>query len=164
MIKVYAGIDPGATGAISSIIYDGTKIVDYSVQEFKHSGIDGYITYLKDLQHYFNIQKLVVESVHSMPGQGVSSTFTFGTRFGEILGVLKALGIGYELISPQKWQKEIGAIKPASTKADKKKTISEKIIAMYPETGSLIRGPRAGYKDGVGDAFGLAHYAFKIYK
>lgn len=161
--KAYIGIDPGATGALS-VIFTGDGIpFKLDTVEFKNAGIDGFIFALKDILTFSPIGKVMVESVHAMPKQGVSSMFTFGTRFGEILGALKALGIGYELVTPQKWQKEIGVVKPTSTTAERKKAISEKIIAMYPETGSLIRGPKGGYKDGVGDAFGLAHYARKHY-
>lgn len=163
MTKVYIGIDPGASGAISALITKDGTIHSHQTVEFKTAGLDGYIDSLWALK-LLNIQKVIVEQVHAMPGQGVTSMFTFGKNFGEILGALKALGIGYELVPPQKWQKELGVIKPTASKADRKKAISERVIAIYPETGSLIRGPKGGYKDGVADAFGLAHYAFKNYK
>lgn len=47
----------------------------------------------------------VVEHVHSMPRQGVASMFRFGCAFGQILGVLQALGIPYELVQPQTWKR-----------------------------------------------------------
>ena len=161
MTKAFIGIDPGASGAISALIIKDGIVFDHLTMEYKSKGLTGYIEDIKSMNH---IQKILVEQVHAMPGQGVSSTFTFGQRFGEILGVLTALGSGYELVSPQKWMKEIGAIKPSSSKSDRKKLISEKVIAIYPETGSLIRGPKGGFKDGVADSFGIAHYALKIYK
>lgn len=163
MHKTYIGIDPGASGALSAIVTKDGVITSHQTVEFKTAGLDGYINSLWSLK-ILNIKKVIVEQVHAMPGQGVTSMFTFGKNFGEILGALKALGIGYELVPPQKWQKELGVVKPTATKAERKKAISEKIIAVYPETGSLIRGPKGGYKDGVADAFGLAHYAYKIYK
>ena len=164
MYKTYIGIDPGATGALSVIFTKDGIPFKLDTVEFKTAGLDGYIVALRDILSFCVIGKVSVELVHSMKGQGVSSMFSFGTRYGEILGMLKALGIGYELIAPQKWQKDVGVLKPTSSKAERKKAISEKIIAMYPETGSLIRGPKGGYKDGVADAFGLAHYSLKYYK
>ena len=164
MTKAYLACDPGATGSLACIITKDDIVVDFKCQEFKSKGLVGYIEFIRDIQSMNHIQKVLVENVHSFTGQGVSSTFTFGQRFGEILGVLTALGLGYELVSPQKWMKEIGAIKPSSSKADRKKLLSEKVIAIYPETGSLIRGPKGGFKDGVADSFGIAHYALKIYK
>ena len=165
MCRTYIGIDPGASGALSVIFTKDGIPFKVDTREFKHSNLDGYIQALSDIKDVFSpISKVIVEQVHAMPGQGVTSVFTFGKNFGEILGALKALGIGYELVPPQKWQKELGVTKPTATKAERKKAISERVIAIYPETGSLIRGPKGGYKDGVADAFGLAHYAFKIYK
>jgi len=59
--------------------------------------------------------------VHAMPKQGVSSTFKFGQNFGTLLGILAALGIPHERITPGKWQKEFGLIR-----RDKNETITEK--------------------------------------
>lgn len=164
MYVASVGIDPGATGALSVVYTKDNVPHSFYTIEFKHSGIDGYINTLKDILAKYPIKKVLVEKVHAMPGQGVTSMFSFGQRYGELLGMLKTLGLGYELVTPQMWMKEIGCLAPKSTKAERKKAISEKIIAMYPDTGDLIRGPKSGYKDGVADAFGLAHYAYKKYK
>jgi len=43
----------------------------------------------------------IVEKVHSMPGQGVSSTFKFGKGYGLVLGILGALAVPIELTTPQ---------------------------------------------------------------
>ena len=48
-----------------------------------------------------------LEKVHSMPGQGVVSMFKFGTNFGWGQGVMDALSIPYELITPQRWMKAV---------------------------------------------------------
>jgi hypothetical protein len=47
----------------------------------------------------------IVERVASMPKQGVSSTFKFGTAYGAILGVLAALEVRTVLVTPQVWKK-----------------------------------------------------------
>jgi hypothetical protein len=46
----------------------------------------------------------VVEIVHSMPGQGVSSTFRFGEAYGQIVGVLTALGVTVAGVEPSVWK------------------------------------------------------------
>ena len=46
-----------------------------------------------------------VEAVHSMPGQGVSSSFKFGKNAGRWEGRLESLGIPYDLVTPHKWKK-----------------------------------------------------------
>jgi crossover junction endodeoxyribonuclease RuvC len=39
-----------------------------------------------------------------MPHQGVASTFKFGVGFGSILGVLQALGLPLEFVTPAVWK------------------------------------------------------------
>ncbi len=48
-----------------------------------------------------------IEAVHSMPEQGVASSFQFGKGFGIWLGILGALSIPYTLVTPQKWKGDI---------------------------------------------------------
>jgi crossover junction endodeoxyribonuclease RuvC len=50
-----------------------------------------------------------------MPGQGVTSTFTFGEGFGKLQMALCAAKIPYQFITPLKWQKFLGCM----TKGDK---------------------------------------------
>lgn len=101
--KVALGIDPGQTGALSIFEHcpiDGEwyllTIIDYHDRVVIHT--------LRELVAVNTICSAVIESVHSAPGQGVSSTFKFGSNFGWWLGVLDTLDISYTLVSPQKWQ------------------------------------------------------------
>lgn len=101
--NIALGIDPGQTGALSIFNQnpiDGEwyllTIIDYNDRVIIHS--------LRELVAVNTLCSVVVESVHSAPGQGVSSTFKFGANFGWWLGVLDALDISYTLVSPQKWQ------------------------------------------------------------
>lgn len=48
---------------------------------------------------------VVIEDVHSMPGQGVSSTFAFGFASGMVEGVATALGMRVLRVSPAVWRK-----------------------------------------------------------
>lgn len=50
----------------------------------------------------------VLEHVGAMPGQGVTSMFSFGENFGYLKGLLEAFEIPYELVRPQRWKKEFG--------------------------------------------------------
>ena len=47
----------------------------------------------------------IVERVASMPKQGVSSTFKFGTAYGAVIGILATLEIRTVLVTPQVWKK-----------------------------------------------------------
>ena len=56
-----------------------------------------------------------LEKVHSMPGQGVASSFKFGQGFGHLEMALTAARIPFSYVTPQKWQKELQCL----TKGDK---------------------------------------------
>ena len=102
---IYIGIDPGANGGIG-IINTHENYVEayaYSPDEL-----------LKELCIYPRAW-CMVEEVHAMPGQGVTSMFSFGKNFGYILGVLESRFIPYELVKPQKWKKEFGCTSDKNT-------------------------------------------------
>ncbi len=51
-----------------------------------------------------------LELVHSMPGQGGASGFTFGHAAGVVQGLAQGLGHPLTLVTPQKWKKAAGLI------------------------------------------------------
>jgi len=48
-----------------------------------------------------------LEAVHSMPKQGVASTFTFGKGYGIWIGIIAAVGLRVTFVTPQSWKKMI---------------------------------------------------------
>ena len=101
--RTYAiGIDPGQTGAIAIFQLDEGEYYLNSI--FDYADKDLFIPVLREISLIENCTSVCIESVHSAPGQGVSSTFKFGANFGWWIGVLDALGYSYTRISPQKWQ------------------------------------------------------------
>lgn len=52
-----------------------------------------------------------IEFVHAMPGQGVTSMFTFGYAAGAAAGVISALQIPLRFIKPLTWQRSVGVTK-----------------------------------------------------
>lgn len=141
---LYIGIDPGAKGSMC-IISNGKVL-------FKDFDLKDYSSALKAFLDTDDTELMVaIEKVHAMPGQGVSSSFSFGQRLGELEGMLTALQIPYELVAPRDWQKACGI--PA--KSDKK-GIASVIQKLYP-TAELY-GNKGGLRDGRSDALGLAHF------
>ena len=59
-----------------------------------------------------------LEKVHSMPGQGVSSTFTFGENYGILRGITTAFGHKTVHLQPLKWQKYFGLQKRDKDESD----------------------------------------------
>jgi len=104
------GIDPGASGGIAWISEDGTHVRAAKMPDTNHD--------LANILQEYPSRLAILERVSSRPGQGVSSTFKFGTNFGLIQGVLSALVIPYELVTPTVWQKAMGCL----SKGDKNVT------------------------------------------
>lgn len=93
---IYIGIDPGASGGIGVIDTTTEEAIalPYSDENLQQTLISN------------TNAKVMVERVHAMPGQGVTSMFNFGKAFGYILGMLDVLQISYELVDPIKWKRE----------------------------------------------------------
>ena len=141
---VYIGIDPGAKGSMCVIGNGKVLFKDFDLKE--------YSSILKAFLDTDDTELMVaIEKVHAMPGQGVSSSFSFGQRLGELEGMLTALQIPYELVAPKDWQKACGI--PANSD---KKGIASVIQKLYP-TAELY-GNKGGLRDGRSDALGLAHF------
>ena len=112
-MSVVIGVDPGATsGAIACFVdselldaidmpcADGIisgALLAVELREFAVAGFDSQPT-------------VVIERVHAMPKQGVSSTFKFGRSLGVIEGVIATLGWPTVWITPQAWKKHHGLI------------------------------------------------------
>lgn len=128
--NVYIGIDPGLSGGIACItceelftvkcpetIADMNDKVEAIAKLVAHTGYKAYA---------------VIEAVHSMPGQGVASTFKFGMNYGQWLGILSANKISYTQATPQKWMKWLGSM-PKDKKA-RKNHIKHLAQQRYPDT------------------------------
>ena len=105
--KAYLGFDPGKDGSMAII---GPHLVPSAVAFDKAV----YVRELWSLKRQFELFA-VVEHVGAMPGQGVTSCFSFGESFGWLQGVLDAMEIPYELVRPQKWKKEFSCTSDKNT-------------------------------------------------
>lgn len=99
-MSIFIGIDPGMSGAVSVIWDDGEPATQFHKLSEPEQDL---VSYLR--QFDLTTAKATIESVHSMPKQGVASSFKFGKSFGFCLGLLTGLQIPYRLVAPQKWQK-----------------------------------------------------------
>jgi len=112
MINVFFGIDPGKSGSISAIWVDGEPCLKSC--NLNQTEADVFFW----LNGFGSGRFAVLEKVHAMPKQGVTSSFSFGQSYGFLRGVLTALQIPFVEVSPQKWQKAMGCL----TKGDKNVT------------------------------------------
>ena len=109
MSGILAAFDPGLSGAVALAWI--SQCPSYTVRDLPTMGAGKQIVLngaeLAACLRENKVNTAIVEHVHAMPGQGVSGMFRFGTTFGQILGVLQALEIPYELVSPAKWKREM---------------------------------------------------------
>lgn len=113
--RVFCGFDPGKDGAAAFLWDDWPCLVPFDKAEYIKS-----LNLLKSRN--FKIFA-VVEHVGAMPGQGVTSCFSFGESFGWLQGMLDALGVSYELVRPQKWKKEFGCTSDKNTSIEAAKRL-----------------------------------------
>jgi len=103
MDTLFLGIDPGQNGGFA-IINDKGHVVDVFPYDNDTDAILRIESWHKASPPR-GIMRAVIENVHSMPGQGVASSFSFGRSVGVMHGALLALGIPIETMTPQAWQK-----------------------------------------------------------
>lgn len=105
---IFIGIDPGLFGAVA--IIDGATVSIHDTPVAKTGKKSDYIpaamaAILSDLRNAY----CVIEAVHALPGQGVTSMFNFGKGFGLWLGILAGLRIPHTKVTPQAWKKQLMA-------------------------------------------------------
>jgi crossover junction endodeoxyribonuclease RuvC len=101
--KCIMGVDPGLSGAIAFYYPSHPEMI--SVYDMPSIGKEVNCAELRLLINQHRPDYAVVESVHAMPKQGVSSSFNFGMSYGMMRGVIAACGISQHLVSPVKWKK-----------------------------------------------------------
>lgn len=109
---IILGIDPGLNGALS--FYDTTAewltIVDMPTMSIVRNGKDkrevsaqGVADCILEIRP----KRAYIERVGAMPGQGVSSVFSFGRSVGVLEGALACMAVPVTLVTPQVWQKGV---------------------------------------------------------
>lgn len=97
---IFVGVDPGQSGAIVAIDHNA-NVVDVILNKQTERDIwDG----LTRIVGSYPSVCATIEQVHSMPKQGVASSFKFGVSYGFLRGCLVASGVRFVEVSPVKWQ------------------------------------------------------------
>lgn len=138
----FIGIDPGKSGAMA--IINGKTVTTVPFDEEAYADALARV----DETNAF----AVVERVSAMPGQGVTSMFSFGTNYGFIQGLLTANRIPFEIVMPQKWKREFGVTSDKNTSI----TVAQRL---FPEV-SLMRTEKCKKPhDGIAEALLMAEFA-----
>lgn len=151
---IYLGIDPGKKGGYATISIVAGKAPLALVSPWDDSLFTEVVNWLSECD---GCVFCAVEKVHSMPQQGVKSTFNFGQSYGFIKGVLTALGTPFQEIPPQEWKKEFGLIGK-----DKKESIRV-CKQLFPRVSLLPTEKSRVDSDGMAEALLIAEYARRKY-
>jgi len=129
------GIDPGASGAIAllvgGVLISVHDMPTVTVERNKAQKRQVCPAGLSLLMQQLSPHRATVEKVGAMPGQGVSSMFSFGRSVGIIEGVLAAKQIPVTFTTPQAWQKQSGAAKG-------KDGSRQRVMELFPSQAHLF--------------------------
>lgn len=152
---IIMGIDPGLSGGIVILHTHTGQLLTFTMPIKQHSKKrsiepEGVI----DIIDMFKPDVAILEEVHAMPGQGVTSMFTFGLGYGLLIGILKAKNIKSYLVSPRVWQKMVSLGRGYEEAVDQ-------IKQLFPDVS--FKMPRAKKDhDGLLDAACLAWYGASL--
>jgi len=107
--------DPGKTGAWAAITHNG-DYVSCGGMIITENIIDTEKIWAEicAVRNGHDCQ-VVVESVHSMPRDGVRQAFSFGCAFGAVLSLAQRFRSPWHLVRPQRWKADMGVTAEKST-------------------------------------------------
>lgn len=105
-MTIIMGVDPGVSGAVA--FYFPMVPSRIAVDDVPVAGGEINIPELARMIRIHRPTLAVIERVHAMPKQGVSSSFNFGRSYGDVRGTISALGVPLHFVTPQKWKRHFG--------------------------------------------------------
>lgn len=90
------GIDPGQSGGLVRLSEQSGILAAHPMPDMH--------TLASWLEKWF-VSHVFIEKAQSMPKQGITSAFNYGDHFGQLQGIVIALGIPFTLVPPRTWQK-----------------------------------------------------------
>lgn len=141
-MKTIVGVDVGKTGAIAVIQGEDCKALwDMPVSD--NGRIDvialwGYCHLIGAFYGGGEKADCFIENVHTMPGQGVSSSGKFMRTFGNIEAVFACSGFNVKYVEPRIWKKRFW-----DTKAENKTEAKDRSLSMarrlFPEKKAELK-------------------------
>ena len=135
--QIKIAIDPGKGGAMAVRYPDGKVVVtNFTTETEMRDELEQVLAY-DDLAQI----SAILERVHAMPGQGVTSMFSFGANYGYWRGVLQGLRIPFTEVHPRTWQKGLmlGKVQGVERKRKLKQVASER----YPDQKVTLKNADA---------------------
>lgn len=105
----YIGIDPGISGGIA-VLYGDRVQATLKLKDATERDVWNFVRDHRGLR-----SQAIIEKVAATPQMGTVSSFTFGRSCGFLRGMLTAMEIRFDDVTPQTWQKFMRCL----TKGDK---------------------------------------------
>ncbi len=154
-MKYFIGIDPGVTGGICVIDEADRLLLLESCPKTLKGQWEAINRARAATGKSYPSLMCAIESVHSMPKQGVRSVWTFSGNYHAWLMALVAAEIPYQQISPQRWMKHFSVLlRHSGTAAEQKKKRKHRILHLAEARHPSTKIPLA-----LADAVMLAVYA-----
>jgi crossover junction endodeoxyribonuclease RuvC len=141
------GIDPGASGAMAVLDGDYPTILDVPKVGNEVDEVEWAKSWSMHLPFATHIW---VEQVGAMPGQGVTSMFNFGDRFGFVKALAYASGTPVSFVRPQKWKVGVGITAGAAKGASRLR--ASQLFPQHADLWKLVK------HDGRAEALLIAYY------
>lgn len=100
------------------------------------------------------IKRVALEVVHSMPKQGVTSSFNFGKGYGCVLGVISTMRLPLLHVQPTRWKKSV-----LDGLGREKSDAIRFAMSMFPKEDFKATPACKVEHDGMAEATCLAEYA-----
>ncbi len=119
------GIDPGKSGGLAWLSTGAAA----AASKMPATERDLWGSIAASARHFAYIEK-----VGAMPGQGVTSMFSFGQNYGMLRAFLIAAAIPFETVTPAVWQREfkLPTVKNAGSKVAKKNAHKARAQELFP--------------------------------
>lgn len=155
------GVDPGKKGALClySILGDIDRdihFIDWPKNDDPSSLWDEFDRYGL-LNQNMKVSLAILEKVHAMPKQGVSSMFSFGRNYGIWQTVLSYIECPIRYLTPQAWRK---GIVQKGDGPDPKTACYNVACRLFPELKPKLVTVKGHIQDGRVDALLMAYRAY----
>jgi crossover junction endodeoxyribonuclease RuvC len=161
---IFLGLDPGLSGAVAVLSFRDPEptvsFFDTPTAKVVKNGKNRSEYLIGEMANILRsntpVTSAVLEKVGAMPGQGVTSMFTFGRGLGIWEGLLAALDIPYTLVAPVTWKKQLmGDMDKSSKDASRIRAVQ-----LFPQASTSLARKK---DDGRAEALLMAEYARRKY-
>jgi len=153
----FVGIDPGKRGGIALLPSSpASPMPEAMLTPFTERGAVNLPPILDFLEPFGPPTAIAVESVHAMPGQGVSAMFSFGKSAGGVEALSTLFDCPHLYPTPQSWMKHVLTGYRRSDGGGKPSVLY--VQNNYPSF-NLTPGRCTKPQDGLSDAICLAEFA-----